>query len=441
MSSFTSLDGDVHPDQQKSSAPFPLVFVSAHFPPATIAGIPRIRALIRYLPEDGFSLNVITVDDGSTLTEQLNARQILRLPYKDLRPDKSPIASKQSVPMWRRIIRDVVALPDRYVYWSKHAAQTAWGMARKYRCPIFVSVPPVSSAWALARYRRPGDPPLIVDFRDAWITDPNRADYYRNPLRQYFEHRMEELTIRQSATCFMASPGMLRSFQQRFPDYQQRFHLFLNGYDEAAWDQLPTLNSLTKDQFHILYSGSFPGYQTPEYVFRALSELSDPNIHLHILGDNTGKADSLIRTTYPQLTNQVSIYSRQEYAQCLARQQLADALLLIVTPGQSTDDTNMILTSKVFEYLRSGRPILATIPTEGDADRLLSRFSWVKRTSPTNVGEIKDALINAKDEWQTKAIICPEDYQNHITDLRRDVQIHNVAMQLQQFYSQPAKVA
>src|SRR5262249_20342554 len=189
------------------SAPLPLVLVSAVFPPAPTAGAPRLRAMVRYLPAHGI-LPTIVATDGAQLPPDVDGRLALhRIPHHE------PPSSAQSfrgdrLPWWRRLLRDLAATPDRYDRWSRQAARSAWRLARERRAPVLVSVPPVSAAWHVARLRRPDDPPLFIDFRDAWLDDPVRADYYRNPLRCWRERRMEARTLRQAAGCLVVSPSM-----------------------------------------------------------------------------------------------------------------------------------------------------------------------------------------------------------------------------------------
>ena len=52
------------------SAPLPLVLVSAVFPPSPMAGAPRLRAMVRYLPAHGVVPLVVGVKFGPDWTIQ-----------------------------------------------------------------------------------------------------------------------------------------------------------------------------------------------------------------------------------------------------------------------------------------------------------------------------------------------------------------------------------
>ena len=66
--------------------------------------------------------------------------------------------------------------------------------------------------------------------------------------------------------------------------------------------------------------------------------------------------------------------------------QRADALALALAPGAS-----WVLTSKVFEYLASGRPILAAVP-QGDCRDLLQRCGGAMLSSHSDSGAIATSI-------------------------------------------------
>jgi glycosyltransferase involved in cell wall biosynthesis len=282
---------------------------------------------------------------------------------------------------------------------------------------------------ARRRLRQPGDPPLFIDFRDAWLDDPVRADYYRNPLRRWREQRMEARTLGQAAGCLVVSPSMAEDFRCRYPALADRFHLLMNGYDEADWRDLPALAPLPAGSLNLVYTGSFPGYRTPRFVLQALAELNAPDIRFDLIGDSSGKAQRLVRQQWPWLADRVHFHPRASQALALAWQQAADVLLLIVAPGPRGDETRMEVTSKVFEYLRSRRPLLATLPPGGDLDRLLAPLPWVTRVAATDVPGIQAALRHALARKKAGTLAGPAG-DGLIEAYRRDRQMSALAQLL-----------
>ncbi len=70
----------------------------------------------------------------------------------------------------------------------------------------------------------------------------------------------------------------------------------------------------------------------------------------------------------------------------------ADALILLLM-SVNTEPNRFILSSKTFEYIGSGRPIIA-IATEGDTADFLRRYKIGEIVDPTNVRAISEVLYH-----------------------------------------------
>jgi hypothetical protein len=61
----------------------------------------------------------------------------------------------------------------------------------------------------------------------------------------------------------------------------------------------------------------------------------------------------------------------------------------------------VITTGKIFEYLGAKIPILAIVPPEGEAGRLIQSLGVGKVISPGNISEIEDALLTFYREFES----------------------------------------
>jgi len=66
-----------------------------------------------------------------------------------------------------------------------------------------------------------------------------------------------------------------------------------------------------------------------------------------------------------------------------------DGLLLFV----ATHKGKGVLTGKLFEYLRSGKEIIAMIPPDGEAAEILKHYNYRFITSMENTKEIEEQFI------------------------------------------------
>ena len=85
------------------------------------------------------------------------------------------------------------------------------------------------------------------------------------------------------------------------------------------------------------------------------------------------------------------------YTQSLQHQMNASALLLFIAPAKNAE---VMLTQKVFEYLRAGRPILAMIPAGACRD-LLAKFKEPHIVHPSDVAGIKTHLEQIYRDWRS----------------------------------------
>jgi hypothetical protein len=80
----------------------------------------------------------------------------------------------------------------------------------------------------------------------------------------------------------------------------------------------------------------------------------------------------------------------------LAQQAAADLLLLYVAPGPGSAG---VVTGKLFEYLASGRPVLALVPPDGTAAGWVRDARAGEVVAPDDVPAITTALVRAWDTW------------------------------------------
>jgi predicted GTPase len=118
----------------------------------------------------------------------------------------------------------------------------------------------------------------------------------------------------------------------------------------------------------------------------------------------------------------IKIMPQISHRQALIAMQEADALILVIN-SSSPQGT---LTSKVFEYLRCGRPILAMVPRLGEAAALLSECGISTICPMESVSAIKNCLSDLFDARYTPPVVSPRLVQyergRQIEDLFRRLQ-------------------
>jgi len=112
-----------------------------------------------------------------------------------------------------------------------------------------------------------------------------------------------------------------------------------------------------------------------------------------------GKVDSAVtdEITALGLLDQLAIpgYVSHDKVALLMKQ---SAVLLLVI-NQNSPNAKGILTGKIFEYLASGRPILAIGPTEGDLAKILEESEAGIIVGHDDLEGIKTILMNLYDKY------------------------------------------
>src|SRR5581483_7451130 len=89
----------------------------------------------------------------------------------------------------------------------------------------------------------------------------------------------------------------------------------------------------------------------------------------------------------------------------LELQRESDALLLLIPEAGGRG--RGVLSGKVFEYIAAERPILAVVPPEGAAAKLLRRTGAGVVAAPEDVDAIRTALVELHTRWRDGDLDAP----------------------------------
>ena len=201
-----------------------------------------------------------------------------------------------------------------------------------------------------------------------------------------------------------------------------------NGYDPADFEGVDAGSLRSPDKFLIVYTGSFYGErQTPEYFLRGLRDFLAQNadrrsrVEVRIVGSIFDRHSRLIDEL--DLGDVVKIWGTVSHDVAVRHQLAADLLLLVIGKGPGSD---MVLTGKVFEYIGASRPILALVPPNGAAAKLIDETKTGVIVDPLDVNEISRTLAMLYDAWAAGGIqFGPDD--NKIRQYDRRMLTGNLA--------------
>lgn len=266
------------------------------------------------------------------------------------------------------LAHDLLAYPDPEFTWQKPAIKHINEVIKDdshetYRDDIVYnailsSSPHPTTQIVASKIAQKHKIPWVADFRDSWVANHY---YVHNPIRKWFETRLEKKTIKPCSYIIAATPMIL--------DKQKELHnkptsVIYNGFDEGTLN-IPAVG-LAKN-FTITYTGTIYQYkQDPEKFLKALRKVwesySDPfyvdfynNVEVRFYGQKYGWFQDLIDEY--GLEDIVKQYGKISRAEVVRRQQESHVLLTF-----NWEDANEkgVCPLKFFEYLAAQRPILAT---------------------------------------------------------------------------------
>jgi glycosyltransferase involved in cell wall biosynthesis len=379
-----------------------LLVVTYYYPPQPGSGANRWAAMVKYLRRLGHEVMVLTAappgratgeTDGVVRTGSFNSNRALRRLL--LRPDRSSAApSPGATPtgilpasLWKVIVPDPWLLT-----WNPYALRAARRAlaGRQFDCLITSS--PAESTHLLARALGPRRPPWVADFRDGWGFEPLREPFPLG-MQRALERHMECGVAAAAEVLVAATAPIAEDLRARFG---AEAHHVPNGFDpEVEVDgRLPP--EYDADRLTLVHTGPLlgPRGRDPRPLLAALRRVLDeqPNLigRLQLLVAGRSEFDEAGLLAQAELGDAVLQLGYLPRPQALALQRGAHALLLL------TSDATCEATGKLYEYLASGRPIIA-LAEGNEAARIVAETGTGVAVAPHDVDAITATLKRSID--------------------------------------------
>lgn len=334
---------------RRGDDPKRLLIVANPYPPMVSAGVNRLVRLLRYLPALGWEPTVLAPDAGGS---GATAPAVPVLRTKVLVPGLLLRGGRRS-----HLINSWCFVPDVYAPWIATAIAGGRQLLSSQRFDaIFSSQPSASVHVVAASLASWSGVPWVADYRDPWYSNSFRT--YASPLHAEAHRRLEARTLRAAAAVSAVNQPILDELIQRHPYVAGRTAVLPNGYDDMEEPADVALGP----GFWFVYTGRLYGRGPELEAFLAALATLPEDVKALFVGDALR-----VRPLAERLgvIDRVRIEGTVPHAVALGYQRAADALLL--APGRTAES----MTSKVFEYLRAGRPVFAITVLHSAAAKLL----------------------------------------------------------------------
>ncbi|WP_019937297.1 glycosyltransferase family 4 protein [Bordetella sp. FB-8] len=370
------------------------LLVAYHYLPENNGGVQRAVAMKRYLPQHGVDVTLLTYRDKlSAGAGQAHEDGVVRA-FDATTRHSLPLIAYVAYRLFRRA---ATFFGVRYSLWRRNAIRHAERLISLRRPDVLIaSYPPAETLDVALDIGQRHGIPVIADFRDGMIFEPLEPASQRTAVAMNYLNRMERRVISDAAAIVTISEPISEHYRNAGV---VRVETIPNGFDPAEFSENAKERpaELDPDRINIVYTGRLDRSRAGtriDALLHALSALgSEPagsRLLLHFFGEYT--QDEL--QAFEPFVKQgiVRVHGLVPRAYALALQQHADVLLLVTATGQRS-----IATGKLFEYLASGRPILAlTQGTAAESIILETRAGWV--IAPDDTQKILELLRQIAQE-------------------------------------------
>ena len=377
--------------------------ITYFYPPATASGANRWASMVRHFSALGHQAWVVTSastgvlpDDGARgvvratdLATSPSLRRVLRRPAL-ARPGDAAIETPAPALLTR------VFVPDSHlVSWAPFALRAARRAITRHDIECVITSGPPDSAHLAALMLGRSRPAWIADFRDGWTFQP-LADQWPTTAQRRIDARLERMVAWRAQRTIGATRPIAEDLAQRLGS---RARWISNGWDPELESDVAAASgpAVAEDGWvTLVHTGTLNGAvalgpqgRDPRpllsalRVFNARGGNGGRRVRLVLAGRPTSDDTAMLADAgLGEAVRHVGLLTR---ASAVALQRESDGLLLIT--GRNSSEA----TGKVFEYLGSGRPVIA-VAGDNEAARIVRATGTGVVAAPDDEAAIVAAL-------------------------------------------------
>lgn len=417
-----------------------VLVVAYYFPPMGLSGVQRIAKLVKYLPENGWRVTVLTpesasyfaFDDG--LLEELASNpdiSIIRTSSLDptrirTRENRNTISFPEE--RSRRLFSNLsqwLLLPDNKIGWKRFATKRA--LELNLLDPfdlVYATAPPYTCFLVGAEVARKTGRPLAIDYRDDWVGNPRHT--YPTAWHRKKTTNLERMVLGLCSHVFAINQTILGAVKSRNPHDNCSYSVVPQGFDPNDFESDRKVKaSPPSAKMTFLYAGMFYDAQQPDsfllaaqHLFSKRPELKS-KIRFRFIGLFPESKRALVHQL--ELDKVVELLGYVDHKSNVEELKECDVAWMII--GRQKGE-KMISTGKLFEYMGSLKPILALV-REGEAKQALNGYKAEFVVGPDDITSISETIEMLFETWLEGAL--PTGDGDHVKQFNRKLQAAVIA--------------
>ena len=403
-----------------------ILIVSYLFPPVGGIGVQRALSMAKYLPRCGYEVHVLKAGNaGGPVHDPALVRQIPAdvHVYEAFTPEipfalrqklwsrfmsgrgKPPAGAPQNgnaparpKKSWKRLLSTVVSrvlCPEPEILWVPFALRKARKIIRQHQIEfVLVTVPPFSAlVVGTALKREFPSLRLISDFRDEWLSFYLKDfDFQNNDYTRRRAEAIERETVERSDLVVAVNQSSCTEIRQRYPEQPgHKFVVVPNGYDpEVFAGFLPRSHQLPR--MLVTHVGTVYKTASPRFYLEAVDGLPE-DVRSQIETRFIGRVSDSEQPLMEGHKSKVTALGFMPQGEALKYMEDTDYLLLTMT-------NDISVPGKLFEYMATGKPILAITAAGNEVDGILQETSAGLTAPPDDPKAIRKMLLRAFEAWR-----------------------------------------
>jgi glycosyltransferase involved in cell wall biosynthesis len=400
-----------------------ILIIVYYWPPSGGSGVQRWMYFAKYLPDFGFEPIILTVSpdkasykdrDESNCDKvkeirayKTNTFELLKLyslftsgsatkgiPQGHVGAKKNGFFGKIS-----SFIRGNFFIPDARVGWKIYAIKKAGKIIKEEKIDLVITSGPPHSTHLIGKsLKKHLGVKWIADFRDPWSELYYNKELPRMGWARRYDKNLEFQVLDQADHVLTIGPSLKKLLESKIPGQSNKFHYIFNGYDSEAMNSVEIIQD---DHFKITFIGQFALAQPHDGLIHALrlfcqefiNEANSINICL------AGTFDEGILKKFQQLPGvRVVFYGRVPHMDSLRLMKNSQVLLNSLA---EVEESKILISGKLMEYISTGNPILCIGNLEGDAAQLLKSLPNSKMFTKVDIEGMHQFLKSNFEKWKS----------------------------------------
>ncbi len=365
-----------------------VLFITYYWPPSGKASLHWPLKIMKFLPKYGWQPSVLTVKEDTfsqqdeTLSEDISPElKVIRTEsyepfkiYKKFIGKKegdqlvaSETISKSNRSLSHRIsiwLRMNLFIPDARVGWYFPAVKAAKKLVKDEIIDAIVSIGPPHSTHLIGKkiskkFNIPHVPVLI----DPWVDIIYYKDFKRSKITLSIDNHLEKSVMQNAKAIVFVTETMKNVYNKKYNFIEGKSKVLYWGYNEEDFERI-VVNKGQREEKVLVHAGNIFSYQNPLNFWKQINKENERGNKIRI---------KFIGTVDPEIKNSITEEKLNEiteycgflpYYEMLKNISEADFLLVCASEPRHVP-------GKLFEYLRTGNPIIAFGDNNKEVKRIL----------------------------------------------------------------------